>query len=877
MSGLFGPTNRQTLPTFDFSVLGDYYAAKAQARMITAAPQSAKAKGADTVSFAPWDQKSATTETAISRLRDALGATSFVDLRDSAFENAAVSQDQRKLFALYKGLQRLQAIASRASDEKTPAFELTGLTRRFQAGIGEIKTFVTDKAFDDLTLLFGARTSKADSLLRVPRPPTLYTAPGIVSGASSNAISGLSASDVFTVSIAKAGGTYDVTMNMSEITGDLSLDNVLAYMNGKLEAAGVMTRFTRTIYDGKTSSDPKKYGFGIQTVATERVSLSAAASQPAIYVGGVAGSGTKQAGQLIKFSDSGASAASNFTADITPASGVSDIKATTTDADGNVYVVGTVTGDLGSGVVQGTQDTYLRKYDAAGKLVWSRLLGSSERASGYAIATDANGNVAIAGKVTDRLTSTAIGGGDDTFVTKFDSQGREVFTRQIAPVTNDQANAIAFGADGSLYVAGQTNSAMSAGVTHGGGSDAYLMKLTSSGSLEYVRQFGGAGDDRATALAVDDNGDVIMGTVESGEAKVRKLLSADGTSSPVWEVSLGALGEGQLSSLAVENGYVYAGGSTTNAALDAGGTASIANAHSGGSDGFVMKIADAGSTASAAFVSYIGTSGSDSGTGIAVHDGEIYVAGSTNGSLSGGAAPSTTNAYLAKLDENGAQVWTHQYESTKGAASAQSIAVDASGSSVLDRLGLPRGTISFDETRLITAQSTVRAGDYFYVKVNGNAAMKVTIAAGDTMRSLVTRINSALLLKGEATLTRGDGDGVRITAKEGNVIEFIRGAGAYDALEGLGLQPGKLDNTSQTASTSTALKDKNFFALGLDASANLNDKVAAKALYYQLESALETIKSAYRALTTPANKSGNSAASAAAMQSYQNILAMLGG
>jgi hypothetical protein len=829
------------------------------------------------VSYAPWDQKSATTDTALSKLRDALTTTSFVDLSDNAFETSAVSQDQRKLFALYKGLAKLQAIANRAGEETTSSYELPGLTRRFQSGLAEIKTFVTDKAFEDLTLLFGTRTSKADSALRVPRPPTLYTAPAIVTGASSNAISGLSASDVFTVSIAKAGGTYDVTMDMSEITGDLSLDNLLTYMNGKLEAAGVQTRFTRTIYDGKTSTDPKKYGLGIQTTATERASLSAAASEPAIYVGGVAGSGTKQTGQLIKFSDDGAGVSSNFTADITPATGVSDVRATTTDGDGNVYVVGSVTGDLGSGAVQGSQDTYLRKYDAAGKLVWSRLLGSSERASGYAIATDASGNVAIAGKVTDRLTSTAIGGGEDTFVTKFDSQGREVFTRQIAPVTNDQANALAFGTDGSLYVAGQANSAMSASVTHGGGSDAYLMKLTSSGSLAYVRQFGGAGDDRATALAVDDNGDVIIGTVEAGEAKVRKVLSTDGTSSPVWEVSLGALGQGQLSSVAVENGNVYVGGSTDNMALDAGGSATIATAHSGGSDGFVMKIADAGPTASAAFVSYIGTSGSDSGTGIAVHDGAIFVSGSTNGSLSGGTAPSTTNAYVAKLDENGARVWAHQYESTKGAASAQSIAVDAAGSSVLDRLGLPRGTISFDETRLITAQSTVRAGDFFYVKVNDNAAMKITVAAGDTMRSLTTRINSALLLKGEATLTRSGGDGIRIAAKEGNTIELIRGTGAYDALEGLGLQPGKLDNTSETATTSKDKKDINFFALGLDASANLNDKTAAKALYYQLESALDAIKSAYSAITAPAKGGANSAANAAAMQSYQNILAMLGG
>jgi hypothetical protein len=401
------------------------------------------------------------------------------------------------------------------------------------------------------------------------------------------------------------------------------------------------------------------------------------------------------------------------------------------------------------------------------------------------------------------------------------------------------------------------------------------MKLTTAGSLEYVRQYGGSGDDRATALAIDGNGDVVLGTVEAGDAKVRKLLSSDGTSAAVWEVTLGALGQGQLSSLAVDGGAVYVAGSTTNAALDAGGQASIVTAHGGGTDGFVMKIADSGMTASADFLTYVGTSGSDSATGIAVSGGALYIAGSTNGALGGGAAPPYANAYATKLDANGARVWLHQYESTQGAASARAIAVDAQGGSVLDKLGLPRGAIAFDETRLITAASSVRAGDHFYVKVNGGASFKVSVSATDTMQSLTNRINSVMLLKGEAVLTRSGGDGIRINAKQGNVVELIRGADGFDALAGLGLTPGKLDNTQDTVTEGAAKKDINVFALDLEATAAILDKTLAKTLTFQLASAMAAIQSAYRAIN-PAPQAGNQS-SAQAAAAYQNLLAALGG
>lgn len=862
MSGIFGPSSGPSAPRFDFSVLSDYYRAKVQLNS-TSAPV-ARATESVSTKFAPWSQKS-TLETATARLRDALSTTSFVDVRDEGINKAGVEADHKKLFAIYKGLSKLQALATRSADEKALEGERAALNRRFQGGLAEIKSFLIDKGFEDLTVLLGEKVSKVDSGFRKQRPPSLYSGPSVVNGASSNVISSLAGTEQFTVAVAKSGTTINVAMDLSAVSGELSVDNVIAYMNSQLEGAGVYTRFTRTTFNGKTTTDPKKYGIGVQTVATERVSFSAAATKPALYLGGVGGTGTTQVGQLVKLTDGGSEVASNFSNKITPQTGIADVRATATDSSGHVYVAGSVTGDLGEGEVQGDQDVYLRKYDGAGQLIWSRMLGSSQSATGFALATDSNGNVAIAGKVSDKLTSTSTGGGEDSFVTKFDSQGREIFTRQLSPSLDDQANALAFAADGSLFVAGQTQAAMSATVAHGGGSDAYLMKLTSSGSLEYVRQFGGSSDDRATAISIDSAGDVLLGSVEAGDAKVRKLSAANGTSAAIWEMSLGALGQGNLSSISVESGVVYAGGSTTNAALDAGGQASIVTAHGGASDGFVMKITDLGASAAAAFTAYVGTSGADSGLGLAVNGGSIYLAGSTNGSLVGGGAPARSAAFVRKLDSTGATVWTHQYESALGAAAARSIAVDGQGGSVLDKLGLPRGAIAFDETLSLTAGSSVRNGDYFYLKVNDGVKFKIKVDAGDTMRMLARKVSNVLLLKGSAEVSRAGGDGIKISAKEGQVIELIRGSDGFDALAGLGIDPVRLDNTKKSAATTTSAST---FALGLKSDTAIGDKLKAGTVTYQLATAMEVIKSAFLSLTrTP--KTG--APNARALQSYKSL------
>jgi hypothetical protein len=100
-------------------------------------------------------------------------------------------------------------------------------------------------------------------------------------------------------------------------------------------------------------------------------------------------------------SDLTGSAASEFSANIKPDTGTAAAKAVVTDEDGNVYVVGNSTGSFGSAINQASEDVFLTKYDSAGAVQWTKLLGSAGSAGAYSLALDpTSGSIVVAGSVT---------------------------------------------------------------------------------------------------------------------------------------------------------------------------------------------------------------------------------------------------------------------------------------------------------------------------------------------------------------------------------------------------------------------------------------------------------------------------------------------
>ena len=638
----------------------------------------------------------------------------------------------------------------------------------------------------------------------MPNASLTYNTQQLITNANiNNPVPGLSASDSFTIAVQKGSTTTNVNIDLSQVQGPLTLGNIVSYINSQLSAGGFSTRFQKIETGGTSTSDANAtYSLQITPGGDETVSLSAA-SAPALYLVGNSGVATQtstvinsatsasdttpadQSGRLTKLSNLSTDPTSTYSVNQQASSGITSAQATVTDASGNVYVIGNASGNFGNQINQGTQDTYLTKYDSAGNVVWQQLLGSAGSASAYGLALDpATGGVVVSGASSADLTTTSVADGNtDSYVASYDSSGDQIWVQQLQTLATNQANAVSVDASGNVYVGGSVSGGViGAGQTSQGGNDAYLAKLDSNGNIISENQFGTSGNDSVAATAIGSDGSLYVASVQNGDAVVSKYANGDITSAPTWSEDLGALSSGgAIGGLTVSNGQVYVSGTTSNANLTAGGQASIAAPSSGGTDAFVFNLTDNGSSATADHVTYVGTSASDQGGAVTVGpDGTVYLAGTTTGTFAGQTrnAPNVTNAFASAIASDGSITWTRQFGGADGQSTGSGIAVDPTGSSVLDALGLPSGTISPNENDNLSAQTTLRAGDSFQIEIEGAASRTatITIDPGETLDSLVTKINAELGNTGKASVNYGaNAESLKITANAGKTIDLISG------------------------------------------------------------------------------------------------------
>jgi hypothetical protein len=105
------------------------------------------------------------------------------------------------------------------------------------------------------------------------------------------------------------------------------------------------------------------------------------------------------------------------------------------------------------------------------------------------------------------------GGGTDGFVTKFNAAGSTLtFSTYLGGSGTDAGFSIAVGSSGSAYITGQTSStnfptSSAFQAANAGGNDTFLTKFNSAGSaLTYSTYLGGSGSDIGRGIAVDSSG-----------------------------------------------------------------------------------------------------------------------------------------------------------------------------------------------------------------------------------------------------------------------------------------------------------------------------------------------------------------------------------
>jgi len=184
--------------------------------------------------------------------------------------------------------------------------------------------------------------------------------------------------------------------------------------------------------------------------------------------------------------------------------------AVTLDRDGNPILAGETSGLMAGASAAGGLDGFVREYDPDGNVVWTRQFGSPFDDFAVGAAVSPAGDVLVVGTTYGALPGQKSKGDADAYIVAYSGQGGSLWSRQFGTPGVDDAEAVAFDATGHPFVAGRVGGPLQGG-TSGGGSDAFLAATGPTGDILWVRQFGGAADDYAMALAIGQNGFYLAG------------------------------------------------------------------------------------------------------------------------------------------------------------------------------------------------------------------------------------------------------------------------------------------------------------------------------------------------------------------------------
>ena len=183
------------------------------------------------------------------------------------------------------------------------------------------------------------------------------------------------------------------------------------------------------------------------------------------------------------------------------------------DGAGNAYICGWTQGSLAGPYGADVYEGFLSKFDSGGAEVWSRQVGVSIRDNFSSVVVDADGNPYVAGSTYGDLGGPNAGN-SDAFVRKYDSGGEEVWTTQIGGSDSDLGTALALDASGNSYITGWTYNNL--GGMNAGYSDVFVSKLDSGGNKVWTSQIGSSESDTPTSIAVDAYGNTYVAGLGKG-------------------------------------------------------------------------------------------------------------------------------------------------------------------------------------------------------------------------------------------------------------------------------------------------------------------------------------------------------------------------
>jgi type II secretory pathway pseudopilin PulG len=159
------------------------------------------------------------------------------------------------------------------------------------------------------------------------------------------------------------------------------------------------------------------------------------------------------------------------------------------------YIAGGRTTSYGAG----DSDAFIIKLNSSGNIQWSKTIGGSNDDSISSIFQTSDGGYIAVGY------TTSYGAGFyDVFIIKLNSSGNIEWAKAMGGSNYDDIGFISQTSDGGYIAGGWTTS-------YGAGdSDAFIIKLNSSGNIQWSKTIGGSNDDSISSISQTSDGNYII-------------------------------------------------------------------------------------------------------------------------------------------------------------------------------------------------------------------------------------------------------------------------------------------------------------------------------------------------------------------------------
>lgn len=247
-------------------------------------------------------------------------------------------------------------------------------------------------------------------------------------------------------------------------------------------------------------------------------------------------------------------------------------------SDGGYVIAGGAKSSDGNATANfGLSDFWIVKTNSGGNLQWQKSYGGPENDIAYSIQQTSDGGYIVAGETKSNSGQVSGNYGEkDFWVIKINASGDLQWQKNFGGSNDDIAKYVRQTKDGGYIVIGSTSSNNGDVVSGNRGmTDVWLLKLDPSGNLQWEKTYGGSHIDMGNSIELTaDGGYIFAATSKSTNDQITGnhgdsdywIVKINSSGIIEWQKSLGGTGsdEGYSVKQTTDGGYIVLGGSRSN-------------------------------------------------------------------------------------------------------------------------------------------------------------------------------------------------------------------------------------------------------------------------------------------------------------------------